>query len=46
MDVGALHRDKKLLVQSMETIKARNEDLEPLAQKLQVSWGITLSATF
>ena len=44
MDVGALHRDKKFYVQSMETTKGRNEDLELLAQKLQVSRGITLDA--
>ena len=41
-DVAVLHRDKKFLVKSMDATKARNEVLEPLAQKLQVSWGITL----
>ena len=42
MDVGGLHRDKKFMEKSMEAIKARNEKLEPLAQKLQVSQDITL----
>jgi len=40
--VVALHQDKKFLEKSMETTKARNEELESLAQNLQVSQGINL----
>ena len=42
MDVGALHQDKKSLEKSMDAIDARNEELELIAQKLQVSPGILL----
>ena len=37
MDVGGLHRDKKFMEKAMEATKARNEEVELLAQKLQVS---------
>jgi len=42
MDVGVLNRDKKLLEKSMEATKAKNEEVELLSQKLQVSQGINL----
>ena len=35
--MGGLYQDKKLLEKSLEAAMARNENLEPLAQKLQVS---------
>ena len=35
--MGRLYRDKKFLEKSLEAAMARNENLEPLAQKLQVS---------
>ena len=35
--MGGFRRDKKFLEKSLEAAMARNEDLEPLAQRLQVS---------
>ena len=40
--MGALCRDKKFLEKSLEATKARNEEVEPLSQILQVSQGIDL----
>jgi len=37
-----LNRDKKFLEKSIEATKARNEEVEPQAQRLQVSQGINL----
>ena len=40
MDVGGFRRDKHFLEKSMEALKARNAELEPLAQTLQVGYVI------
>ena len=37
MEVGGLQQDKKFLEKAMEATKARNEEVEQLMQKLQVS---------
>ena len=37
MNVEGLQQDKMFMVKSMEAVKARNEELEPFCQTLQVS---------
>lgn len=42
MDVGGFRRDKHFLEKSMEALKTRNVELEPLVQTLQVGYSIFL----
>ena len=44
MNVEGLQRDEMFLEKSVEAIKARNEELEPHCQTLQVSQAIALYA--